>query len=185
MSTRTDLFEAIADRLATVEAMNPELFDESLRSAESVEAVVDEMAGPMLRRVLQTEMTDELGPYYTTAGLMRRWGVSRQAVSKRHLNGTLLGLTADDGKILFPIWQFRPGSDSHPVVIDGIAEVRQILAERNTDPLSHAIWLTAEVFGRNECLLPAYRLLVDVRGAQQVRSAARAEVLRLADGQAS
>ena len=184
MSTRTDLIEAIADRLATVEAMNPELFYEGLRSAESVEAVADEMAGPMLRRVLLKQMTDELGPYYTTASLMRRWGVSRQAVSKRHLNGSLLGLTTDDGKVLFPVWQFKPGSDSYPIVIDGISEVREILTERNADPLSHAVWLTAKVFGHKEAPFPAYRLLINARGAQQVRSAARAEVLRLAEGQA-
>lgn len=185
MSARTDLIEAIADRLAAMEAKNPVLFNEGLRSAESVEITADEMTGPMLRRVLLEEMTDELGPYYTTAGLTRRWGVSRQSVSKRHLSGSLLGLTADDGKILFPVWQFKPGSDSYPLVIDEVAEVREILAERNTDPLSQAIWLTAKVFGRKDAPLPAYRLLMDARGAQQVRSVARADILRLAEGRAA
>lgn len=183
MSSRTDLIEAIVHRIAAAEAENPVLFEEGLRSTESVEAMADEMAGPMLRRVLQKQMTDELGPYYTTASLMRRWGVSRQAVSKRHLNGSLLGLTTDDGKLLFPVWQFKPGSDSYPLVIEELAGVREILMERNTDPLSQAIWLTAKVFGHKEAPLPAYRLLINASGAQQVRSAARAEVLRLAEGQ--
>jgi len=140
------------------------------------------MMGPLLRRVLQDEMTDQLGPYYDTQGLMRRWGVSRQAVSKRHLGGSLLALTADDGKVLFPVWQFKPGSESYPIPIEAIAEVREILSERNTDPLSQAIWLTAPVFGRGPSKLPAYRLLNDARGAMVVRSAARAEVIRLAEG---
>lgn len=185
MSARTALIEAIADRLAAIEAMNPQAFNEQLGSPESIESAVGDMAGPVLRRVLQDEMTDELGPYYTTAGLMRRWKVSRQAVSKRTVSGNLLALTADDGEKLFPVWQFRPGSTDHPIAIEGMAEVREILSERNSDPLSHAIWLTAKVFGRAEDLQPAYKLLMDARGAQQVRSAARADILRLREGRAA
>lgn len=182
MGVRPDLVEAISERLSALDDRYPGRIDEYLNEPVAVGEMADEMTGPLLRRVLQDQMTDELGPYYDTAGLMRRWRVSRQAVSKRHINGSLLALTADDGKIMFPVWQFKPGSDRYPVPIEGIAEIRQVLSERNTDPLSHAIWLTAPVFGRGAEALPAYRLLNDARGAQIVRSAARAEVLRLAEG---
>lgn len=182
MSTRTELVAALDERLQALEKESPGLLDDELAQGTSIETLVDELTGPLMRRVLQEEVTRDLGPYYDTAGLMRRWRVSRQAVSKRHTSGSLLALTSDDGRLLFPIWQFKPGTADYPIPLEALAEVRDILAERNTDPLSQAIWLTAKVFGSPESPLPAYRLLADARGARMVRSAARSEVLRLAEG---
>lgn len=181
MVARTELIRAIEQRLDAMAEVSPGYLEQRAKDGWTVENLADEMAGPLRRRLLQDEMTDALGPYYDSSGLVQRMKVSRQAISKRHLAGSLLGLEADDGRILFPAWQFEPGSADRLRVIEPIAEVREILSERNSDPLSHAIWLTAPVFGDAADPLPAYRLLPDSRGAQIVRSAARAEVLRLAE----
>ncbi|KAA0973023.1 hypothetical protein FQ154_20290 [Paeniglutamicibacter gangotriensis] len=183
MSSHADLIDDIVHRIASMKARDPDFLHEGFQPAETVEVATEDMSGPELRRFLLKQMTEELGPYYTAESLMRRWEVSRQAVYKGRVNGHLLGLKADDGQVLFPVWQFKPGSDEYPLLIDELVEVRKILEERNSDPLSQAIWLTAKVFGNKEAPLPAYLLLTDARGAQQVRSAARADVLRLAEDQ--
>lgn len=185
MTTRAELIDAIDLRLQALERRHPGVLAEQLGRSASLTSLVDHLTGPLLRRVLQGEMTRDLGPFYDTAGLMRRWKVSKQAVSKRHRSGALLALTTDDGRLLYPTWQFAPGSEDHPVPLEGLAEVRSILAERNRDPLSHAIWLTAPIFGPTHDPLPAFRVLADPRGRELVRSAARAEMTRLAEGASS
>ncbi len=81
---------------------------------------------------------DQIGPYYGTAGLRRRLGISRQAISQRVDRNTLLGVEADDGSILYPVFQFT----ADMAVLDGLPSVLKELHRVAEDGFSKAVWLT-------------------------------------------
>lgn len=67
---------------------------------------------------------EDAGPFFDTKGARAALGqVSKQAVSQRVASGRLLGLRlADDGsgrhRLVYPVWQFRPGVLRHlPAVL--------------------------------------------------------------------
>lgn len=81
--------------------------------------------------------TEMLGPYYDTSGLRRRLGVTRQALAGRVQRNTLLGVEADDGSILYPVWQF----DRDMKVLAGLSAILQELHRVAIDGFSKAVWL--------------------------------------------
>lgn len=176
MALKDDVLAAVGAAWDELAARDPQALT-GLDADHAAREIVLSSIGPVLSRTIQQRMTDDLGPYYDVDGLARRWGVTRQAVSKRHTRGELLGLRTQDGRILLPTWQFHPGTDLYPQVIDGICSVRQVLGQHNPDPLSQAIWLTAATFGPEE--LPAYEVLQRADGIFIVMSAARGDVQRL------
>lgn len=117
--------------------------------------------------------TDELGPYYDTPGLTRRWGVSRQALKGRRERCTLLGVETDTGSILYPTWQFTPDLE----VIPGLAHLLGALHDAAPDGFSKAVWLTAPqpaLDGRT-----AVEWLGQTGDADRLVELARADVARL------
>lgn len=118
--------------------------------------------------------TNELGPFFDTAGLRRQLGVTRQALSGRVHRNTLLGVKADDGSILYPTWQFTPDM----AVLDGLPDLLRILDAVSPDGFSKAVWLCApqaRLGGRS-----AAELLVAGADLNALLEAARADVDRLA-----
>ena len=118
--------------------------------------------------------TGALGPFFDTAGLCRRLGVTRQALNGRVHRNTLLGVKADDGSILYPTWQFTPDM----AVLDGLPELLRILDAVAPDGFSKAVWLCAppaRLSGRS-----AAELLAAGADLEALLEAARADVDRLA-----
>ncbi|MEH0110745.1 PRC-barrel domain-containing protein [Tersicoccus sp. MR15.9] len=105
--------------------------------AGSIEALADRMiaaiptAGPF---------DEEVGPFYDTAGLRKRFDLSRQAIDQRVKRGDLLCLKTSDNHRLYPSFQF----DEHG---DGIPRLREVLEllpeEKEYGPWQAAAWLNA------------------------------------------
>ena len=115
----------------------------------------------------------ELGPFFDTAGLCRRLGVTRQALNGRVHRNTLLGVKADDGSILYPTWQFTPDM----AVLGGLPELLRVLDAVAPDGFSKAVWLCApqaRLGGRS-----AAELLAAGADLEPLLQAAQADVDRL------
>lgn len=92
----------------------------------------------------QGTLEDELGPMFTTATLMKRWDVTRQALHGRVSRQSILGLPASDGTRVYPAFQFvnpqRP--ERGPAgVLPGLPEVLKILSKAGASEMTVAKWL--------------------------------------------
>lgn len=85
---------------------------------------------------------DAIGPVYSTTGLTRRLGVSRQALNARVQRHTLLGIPADDGGTVFPAFQFAD-PDRPTRVLPGIKGVIGALTAAGASAMTVALWCTA------------------------------------------
>lgn len=80
----------------------------------------DDLAARMLATVPEPSPWDELGPFYSTAGLARvLGGVSRQAIEERRRRRTVLALRTADDVWVYPAFQL----DDHNRVVRGLADV--------------------------------------------------------------
>ena len=86
----------------------------------------------------------DIGGFYDTAGARAALGgVSKQAVSERVRQGRLLGLPlASDGhtrdRLVYPVWQFRPGLLRH---LPRVLAVAGYEPDRPTTGWTIAMWL--------------------------------------------
>lgn len=112
-------------------------------SHEWVDLMADMLANAVVGSLAQEGPEEDLGPFYSTTGLTRRLGVSRQALDGRADRHTLLALPGDDGSRLYPLFQFEERG-GRLRVIAGLAPVLQALAAAGADPMSTAAWLTAK-----------------------------------------
>lgn len=96
-------------------------------------AVVDRM----LAAVPEFEPAGMLGPFYNTAGLVDWLHLTRQAVHARIKAGKLLGCPTEDGRMVYPSWQFMPDGTSLP----HLSNVLRVLRRGSNDPWMHALWL--------------------------------------------
>ncbi|MFT4297317.1 MAG: hypothetical protein QM582_18100 [Micropruina sp.] len=134
------------------------------------QAVIDAAADALPDR---DDPTQALGPYYDSAGLQRRLNVTRQALHGRVERNTLLGVEADDGSRLYPVWQF--GADMR--VLHGLPPVLQELDRVAEDGFSKAVWLvepSPELGG-----VSAAQWLAEGRDAAVVLSLAHTDVERM------
>lgn len=87
--------------------------------------------------------TDQVGPFLDTEGVSQILdGVSRQAISQRVHAARLLALRTGNGRLVYPLWQFRRGS-----LLPGLPEVLSAAgfdAERPTTGWTLASWLSTE-----------------------------------------
>lgn len=113
------------------------------RSGRSLEDLgsAEEIATRMMETVPAPSDWDALlGPLYSTSKVARLLGnVSRQAVAERRNRRTLLALRTDDGRYVYPAFQF----DAHNDVLSGLAEVLQRFAPEDVDEWTVAGWLVA------------------------------------------
>lgn len=100
-----------------------------------------------LKAVAGAMWTDEVGPFYSTEGVMTLLGgVSKQAVSDRVRRHRLLALRTGSGRLVYPAAQFHDQR-----VIDGLGEVLDVLVPDDTEAWMVASWLTTadpELHGR-------------------------------------
>jgi hypothetical protein len=73
----------------------------------ATQAVVDAFVDVVLPTPQANEMVTLLAPYWSSAKLTEKLGVSRQALDSRMKGSTLLGLKTTKGSLLFPVFQFR------------------------------------------------------------------------------
>jgi len=98
-------------------------------------AVVDRM----LDGVHSHQYSDQMGSFYDTASVMRLLGgVSRQAISERAKNRTILRVTTADNKYLYPAFQF-----ANREVRPELREVFILFRAAPVDGWAIAEWLTS------------------------------------------
>ncbi len=133
----TALQEGFTGRLATLVDRHPEAVGQLDRDAA--------------RELGARGAEAALAPLIWAAAVGERWpttmvteflSVTRQALHKRVVNGTALGLPGR-GTTLFPVWQFDLGShEVRPVVAEVIAAFRDELGP--VEPLLIASWATTD-----------------------------------------
>ncbi|MFT4166357.1 MAG: hypothetical protein QM650_14050 [Microlunatus sp.] len=146
------------------------LVDDGTLSRPEAEAALQAIAERLPDHDDPTEM---LGPYYDTSGLRQRLGVTRQALAGRVQRDTLLGVEADDGSILYPVWQF----DHHLKVLAGLPAILQELNQVATDGFSKALWLCTPQDDLNQKTSAEW--LAESGDAERVRHLAEADVARM------
>jgi len=80
-----------------------------------------------------------VGPVYTSQGLQRWLGISRQAINQHVQGRRILRLTTTDGVSVFPSFQF----DSNGGRLPHLSDVLDVLATGVDDPWTWASWLNA------------------------------------------
>ncbi|MEZ5331149.1 MAG: hypothetical protein R2991_03640 [Thermoanaerobaculia bacterium] len=116
--------------------------------------------------------TEHVGPFLETEGVSKVLdGVTRQAVSQRVRAGRLLALRTGNGRLVYPLWQFRNGA-----LLPGLTEV---LATAGLDPerpatgWTLASWLCTvdpELDGAPRELLAAGRIEPVLAAARDLRA---------------
>lgn len=123
--------------------------------------------------------TEQVGPFLDTEGVSKVLdGVSRQAVSQRVRAGRLLALRTANGRLVYPLWQFRLGA-----LLPGLPEVLSAAgldAERPTTGWTIASWLATEdpeLGGAPRDLLAAGRVEPVLAAAADLRAELGADAL--------
>jgi hypothetical protein len=129
--------------------------DQLQRAPEAARAIMEELAAILptaeidvetARRAARAAAADLVwkahlgGELWTSLGVAKHLGVSRQRVSERVRKGTLIALRAEDGRLSYPAWQFR-GADGG--ILDSLVKAHSIVAETGSD-WSAASWCVAE-----------------------------------------
>lgn len=98
--------------------------------------------GTMADAALATQrINDRLGAFYTTARVQKLLGdVTRQTIKDMVTNDCLLHVTAAEGVVLFPAFQFANGT-----LLPGSQQLLVILRGADLDGWTVAYWLTARL----------------------------------------
>lgn len=117
-----------------------------LRAAAAVGASASDLGDPdqVARRMAAALPTAEpydsmCGPFYDTAGLVAWLGLTRQAIHHRAKAGLVLGCRTEDGRIVYPAWQFT----SEGATIAHLADVIAVLRTGTESTWTQALWLRA------------------------------------------
>ena len=86
----------------------------------------------------------KIGPVYSTKGLTRRTGKTRQSLNGRVSRHTLLGIPSDDGASVFPAFQFTNPDDPKSPVLPAVKDVIDTLSAAAASPMTIALWFTGE-----------------------------------------
>ena len=96
----------------------------------------DELADTTAR----SEYDRLLGPFYSSAGVMRVLGIpTERALAARHKRGTLLALPTSDGVLVYPAFQFD--QQAHSVRRSLVPVLAQL---KNAPRWGAALWLVTE-----------------------------------------
>lgn len=112
-----------------------EVRDFSQASARATAHVVNEAMSSANR------INDRVGPFYASSKIERNVGITRQAVSERARNHTLLRLATSDELMVFPKFQFKNDGE----VRKNLVSVFKILLDGGVDPWTVAYWLTSPI----------------------------------------
>ena len=111
------------------------LQDIDIEALGPLDAVADKMIASMPDA--GASWSTVIGPVYTSAGLQRWLGITRQAISQHVAGNRILRLTTADGVSVFPAFQFNATGDRLP----HLKEILEILASGIPDPWTWATWL--------------------------------------------
>lgn len=136
---RTELKRSLADMVDEILAAG----DVTDFSPSAREATVQAM-----RAAAQDASTinNRVGPFYSTAKVRSILGnISRQAVSERARNHTLLRLVTADNTFVYPAFQFvtDPERPERKIVNSHLVPLLRTLLGTGADPWTVAFWLTA------------------------------------------
>lgn len=114
---------------------------EHKRAGRRPRAVLGEPRSFALRAVrasapLASPWDDLVGPFVRSEGVQSRLRISRQAVAAKAARRRLLRVVTVEGDHLYPLWQFA-GDE----LVEGLAEVISLFAERAVDGWTLAAWL--------------------------------------------
>ncbi|MCL2785562.1 MAG: hypothetical protein FWD55_09095 [Propionibacteriaceae bacterium] len=104
-----------------------------------LDAVADRMVASLPRT--DSVWKDIAGPVYTSRGLQKWLGISRQAISQHAKERRILRLITADGISVFPAFQF----DDHGHRLPHLKDVLDILYEGLDDPWTWATWLNTPI----------------------------------------
>ena len=133
----------VAYEESVIESLRPKLellISQLLESGAPLpdpEAVAETMAASVPASAARSEYDRLLGPFYSSAGVMRLLGIpTKQALADRRRRGTVLAARTSDGVWVYPEFQFDvPGRMVRP-------SLRPILAELKAVPRWGAsLWL--------------------------------------------
>jgi len=99
-----------------------------------------ELASRMVASIPTTHSYNALvGPFYNTSGLRTWLGLKRQALAARVSAGSLLACPTEDGRLVYPAWQFN----SDGTVVPHLRDVIKILQATAASSWTIALWLRA------------------------------------------
>ncbi|MDR2715682.1 MAG: hypothetical protein LBB46_02915 [Coriobacteriaceae bacterium] len=124
-------------RKSLVDSLNNRLAKHDLSLLGPPEALVDRMIAAL--PVAGAAWSSAVGPVYTSQGLQKWLGVSRQAISQKAKCWDLLRLETADGEFVFPSFQFNDSGQRLPRLKDVLCE----LAKGTEDAWVWAAWLNA------------------------------------------
>ena len=114
-------------------------------TAEKMAAAVTRMVAAIPRRDATTLLDELVGPFYRAVDYGTWQSITRQAVSSRIHNRTVLAIKSADGVLSLPTFQFSDTGAPLP----GLAPVLKAFDPTGKDPVGCALWLTgaADAFG--------------------------------------
>lgn len=89
--------------------------------------VAEAMVAAIPERTESNEIAEAVGPMYSTKGVMRILGVTKQAIDDRRRNGTILAARTADGSWVYPAFQFQDGA-VNPTLKPALRALRSIPA---------------------------------------------------------
>ncbi|WP_161958422.1 hypothetical protein [Ornithinimicrobium cavernae] len=118
---------------------------------EAAQLILDTTAAPA-----QNPLASRIGPVWTSARARAALGLrTRQALSSRRANGTVLGITTTEGQVYYPLFQFRRQAgrvEVHPNLVPVLKALKDVdswtvaAMLRATDPelgMSATEWATS------------------------------------------
>lgn len=104
----------------------------------------------------ENPLAERVGPVWSGSKTRQALGLrTRQALSSRRANGTVLGVTTSDGQVFYPLFQFRQRggkAEVHPNLVPVLKSLKAVdswtvaAMLRSTDPdlgMSAAEWATS------------------------------------------
>lgn len=141
MMNRPNVQQAIEDRL--IESLREQIHGRPIGASLSIEEIAKRMASQIPHERDQNRLAQKAGPFYDGKGVADWLGISRQAIHKRRGVHKILGCRTSNGKIIYPVWQFRNTGELLP----GLSVVLKTLAQGIDDPWTWALWLRGTVEG--------------------------------------
>lgn len=128
------VIDSVAKRVAALTAT----WERSATPAPPEDELVSAILGMPALANLDNDLGDRLGPFYTTAGVMKvLGGVTKQAVDARRRKASILALRTSDDVWVYPVFQFA-GQDVNRALLPAIR------ALRDSPPWSAALWFVTQ-----------------------------------------
>lgn len=95
----------------------------------------------MPERTWHNEMALRAGPFYDKQDVLSWLGITTTELDDMRTNHTAFACFTADGRLIFPMWQFR----SDGTLLPGLQDVLSVLSKGTDDEWAWALWLTGSV----------------------------------------